>query len=167
MKSFRTVPETCLLAGLIALSLSSTSTRLYAQAEPESTVQRTAVAYDPAREVTFNAIVQEVVAEHAAHSPAGLHLLVASSKGPVDAHLGPYVSEDTRKALYAREAVQLVGVMDHIHGKDYLLARQLIFAGRLVTIRSEHGFLLLPHSARAARAVPDKPLQHDVNGAAR
>jgi hypothetical protein len=169
VKSIRTVKDACLLGGLLTALLSSSITLpLHAQAEPESGVQHTfEPTYDKAHEITFNAVVQQVLAQPPAHSPVGLHLLVGGPQGPVDAHLGPYVAEDVRKALYAGETVQLVGVIDRIHGKDYLLARQLIFAGRLVTVRSEHGFLVFPHSSRTVRPVADRTLQTDSNGGAR
>jgi hypothetical protein len=169
VKFIRKAENACLLGGLlIALQFSSITVPLHAQAEPESGVQHSfAPVYEKTREITFNAVVQQVVLQPPAHSPVGLHLLVAGPQGPVDAHLGPYVAEDVRKALYAGETVQLVGVIDRIHGKDYLLARQLIFAGRLVTIRSERGFLVFPHSSRSVRPVADRTLQTDSNGGAR
>lgn len=169
MKSIRRINDACLLGGLLAaLLFSSFALPVHAQAAPKSGVQHPfAPAYDKAHEITFNAVVQQVVTQPAAHSPVGLHLLVAGPQGPVDAHLGPYLADDARKALYAGETVQLTGVMDRIHGKDYLLARQAIFAGRLVTVRSERGFLVMPHTSRATRPDADKALQTGSNGGAR
>ena len=168
MKFIRRIEDTRLLGGLlIALLCSSFALPVLAQAAPESGVQRPfAPGYDKAHEITFNAVVQQVVAQPPAHSPVGLHLLVAGPQGPIDAHLGPYVPEDARRALYAGETVQLVGVVDHIHGKDYLLARQLIFCGRLVTVRSERGFLVFPHT-HTVRPTADKTPQTEANGGAR
>jgi hypothetical protein len=122
--------------------------------------------YDKAHEITLNGIVREVVSERIAGSPVGLHLLVAGPQGQVDAHLGPYLTKDTQEALHAGEPVQIVGAMEKLHGNSYLLARQLIFGGRLVTVRSERGFLLRAHSSRAMRPQAIKTSAMEPNGGA-
>jgi hypothetical protein len=104
--------------------------------------------YDAAHEVTLNGTVQEVVTKHVLGSPAGMHLLVAGPQGTVDAHVGPFLTKDTREALHLGPPIQIVGAMQTLHGRQYLLARQLIFGGRTVTVRSPNGFLLPPHSRR-------------------
>ena len=42
--------------------------------------------------------------------------------------------------------MQVVGVRENVHGKNVLLARQLIYGGRQVTVRNERGFLVRPAS---------------------
>jgi hypothetical protein len=98
--------------------------------------------YDAAHEITLNGTVQEVITKHVLGSPAGMHLLIAGPQGTVDAHVGPFLAKDAREALQAGLPVQIVGAMETRHGRQYLLVRQLIFGGRLVTVRSANGFLL-------------------------
>ena len=109
------------------------------------------LAYDRTHEITVNATVEQVITKPAAGSPAGLHVMVTGPDGTVDAHLGPYMTQETREALRVGTPVQIVGAMDTVSGKSYLLARQLIFGGRLVTVRSLGGFLIQGSSSHAHR----------------
>ena len=124
------------------------------------------LGYDKAHEITLNGTVQEVVSKRIAGSPIGMHLLVTGPQGLVDAHLGPYLTKDTQEALHTGEPVQIVGAMEKLHGTSYLLARQLIFGGRLVTVRSERGFLLRAHSSRVVRPQTVKTSVMEPNGGA-
>jgi len=109
------------------------------------------LGYDAAHEVRLNGTVQEVITKHVVGSPAGVHLLVVGPQGTVDAHVGPFLAEDVRESLQAGLPVQVVGAMETLHGRQYLLARQIIFGGRLVTVRSANGFLLpMPANPKAS-----------------
>jgi hypothetical protein len=111
--------------------------------------------YDATQEITVTGTVDQVVTQHTEGSPAGMHLLVASSQGLVDAHVGPFLSEQTKSALQKGVPLQMVGAMLSLHGKDYLLVRQLTVAGRTVILRSPHGLLVrerVPGEERPARA---------------
>jgi hypothetical protein len=147
---------------LIALLFAIFTIQPTAQTTPDSRAQHPLTfGYDKAHEITLNGTVQEVVAKRIPGNPAGLHLLVAGPQGTVDAHLGPYLTKDTQEALHGGIPVQVVGAMKTINGKDYLLARQLVFGGRMVTVRSENGFLARAHGPRAARPKPgDKTTQN-------
>jgi len=96
--------------------------------------------YNAAAEIRVDGTIQELVTQRTPGSPAGIHLLIAGTQGIVDAHLGPFVSKETRAALRFGVPIQVVGSMTAVNGKQYLLARQLIFDGRAVTVRSPHGF---------------------------
>ncbi len=113
------------------------------------------LGYDKAHEITLNGAVQQVVTKRIAGSPIGMHLMVAGPEGVVDAHVGPYLSKGTQEALHAGLPVRIVGAMEEVHGKHYLLARQLIFGGRTVTVRNENGFLARARGPRMARSKPD------------
>jgi hypothetical protein len=108
----------------------------------EHSQTRRFLGYDKAHEMTMNGTVQELIHESVTGAPVGLHLLVAGPQGMTDVHLGPYLSKDTQAALHEGVPVQIIGAMVTLHGKDYLLARQLIFSGRQVVVRTENGFLL-------------------------
>jgi hypothetical protein len=111
--------------------------------------------YNKAREITVSGTVQEVVTKRTAFSPVGMHLLVAGPEGVVDAHVGPYLTKDIQAALHAGLPLQVVGAMEESHGKHYLLARQLIFGGRTVTVRNENGFLTRAQGAHVAHSKTD------------
>jgi len=101
-------------------------------------------AYDQSREITLVGTLQQLVTKPAKGSPIGLHLLVSTDGKVVDAHVGPYLSKENQQALHVGQSVEIVGVNETIRGKNVLLARQLTFGGRQVTVRSEHGLLVRP-----------------------
>lgn len=124
------------LAVLVAIPVS-------AQSAGEARIARGFMpSYDASHELTVTGTVQEVVTKHSAGSPAGMHLLVSGSGGTIDAHVGPLLSKDVQEALHTGLPIQIVGAMETLHGRQFLLARQLIFGGRTVTVRSPHGFLV-------------------------
>jgi hypothetical protein len=98
--------------------------------------------YDVSHEVTLNGIIQQVVTKHTAGAPAGMHLLVTSPEGTVDAHVGPFLNKQAKEALQAGTAVRVVGAKTTIRGKSYLLARQLTVGGHTIVVRSKHGALV-------------------------
>lgn len=135
---------TCLFAGLF--SGFSTSRGIAA----DSAVGRgVGFAYDSAKEITVVGTVNQVVARPAVGGPVGMHLLISIPGTQIDAHLGPYISSENRQALKPGQLVQIVGVNENVHGKNLLLARQLIFNGRSVTVRNERGFLV--HNTDSSR----------------
>ena len=104
--------------------------------------------YNAAAEIRVDGTIQELVTQRTPGSPAGIHLLIAGTQGIVDAHLGPFVSKETRAALRSGISIQVVGFMTEVNGKQYLLARQLIFEGRVVSVRSPQGFPIPDVSGR-------------------
>jgi hypothetical protein len=126
-----------------------------AQTAADSRAQRPLIGYDKAHEITVNGTVQEVVTKRVPGSPFGMHLLVAGAEGVVDVHVGPYLSKDIQEALHTGLPLQIVGAMEEAHGKHYLLARQLIVGGRMVTVRTENGFLVRARGPRMAGSKPD------------
>jgi hypothetical protein len=102
-------------------------------------------AYDAAHETILAGTIQEVVTKHTAGSPAGLHLMVFAAKGVVDAHLGPFLSKETKDALQTGMPVQIVGATVTLKDKEYFLARQVTIGGNTITIRNTRGMLLRQH----------------------
>jgi len=153
----RSTKPTQLTAGLLAgLLLAILAVPLGAQLAPETRATRAVgPVYDAAHEITLNGTIKEVVTKRVAGSPVGMHLLVAGPEGVVDAHVGPYLTKDTQEALHAGLPVQIVGAVEQLQGKSILLARQLIFGGRTVTVRSENGFLMRAHASRSAHSRSD------------
>jgi len=125
------------------------------------------LGYDKAHEITLNGTVNELVTSPGPGSPAGLHVLVNAPEGMVDTHLGPYMTKQTQEVLKAGTPVQIVGAFEKVHGKEYLLARQVIFSGRLVTVRNLSGFLKQGQSERASRRRGAGAFRTAGNGGAR
>jgi hypothetical protein len=109
-------------------------------------------AYDAAHETILKGTIQEVVTKHTVGSPAGMHLLVAGPHGVVDAHVGPFLSKETKESLRAGMPVQIVGAMSAVRGRNYLLVRTVNVAGRTVTVRGQHGALVRAQSTRPGRS---------------
>ncbi|MFZ0762201.1 MAG: hypothetical protein WAM69_19805 [Candidatus Sulfotelmatobacter sp.] len=168
MRRTTTTKSARLFAGVLTVLLFATlPIQSGAQPAPDSRSQRPlGFGYDKAHEITFNGTIQEVVS-NVSGAPVGLHLLVTGPHGAVDAHLGPYLTKDSQAGLHPGELVQIVGAMEKLHGKDYLLARQLIFGGRTVTVRSENGFLVGARSLRTARSTTVKTSSIESKGDAR
>jgi len=156
-----------LLAGLLVAAIAVT-VPMGAHAASESRPGRGfGPVYDAAHEVTLEGTIQEVVTKHTAGTPPGMHLLVAGPEGLIDAHVGPFVSKEMKAALVAGMPVRIVGATTLLHGKSYLLARQLTVGENTVTVRSPRGIILPPHSDIAPHRRTSKPSQTEPNGGAR
>jgi hypothetical protein len=170
VKHVRSVKTIRLFTGLLTGLLFAICTlQPSAQSAPDSTAVRpSGLGYDKAHEITINGNIQEVLVKHVAGSPFGMHVLVADAKGTVDAHLGQYLPKDTQDSLHSGTPVQIVGAMETIHGKNCLLARQLIFSGRMITVRSQNGFLLHPLSPNNSHSgQAESKLRAELMGGAR
>jgi hypothetical protein len=86
-------------------------------------------------EITITGTVEQLQ-----NSRSGVHLLVDSTQGPVDAQLGPSVSAAVQTSVAAGELVQITGSFQTLAGQQYLLVRQLTAAGHTFTIRNNNGF---------------------------
>jgi hypothetical protein len=163
---FGCVETPTLAAGLLLGLLFATVTiPLSAQPAEPGAQHPGAWGYDKAHEITLTGTIEEVKEKAPAGSPVGLHLTVAGTQGKVDAHLGPYMSKQTLAALHTGSAVQIVGAMEKRNGREYLLARQVIFGGRMVQVRSENGFLVRQHLPQSHRGNQKSAL--GTNGGAR
>jgi hypothetical protein len=113
-----------------------------AQPQVSSIGQGFGPAYDPQKEVTLTGTLIQFVSAPVPGGPGGLHMQIQVSGETVDVHLGPHFSKQNREALKPGQLVQVVGVKAGSTEKSVVLARQLIFAGRLVTVRNTNGFLV-------------------------
>jgi hypothetical protein len=134
----------CLLAAMLLTALAAEAAT---PAQSSSVDRGSGLAYDQTKEVTLVGTVERLVTHPDSGGPAGFHLFISSSGKTIDAHLGPFFSRQNQEALEAGQSVQIVGISTSIGGKDVLLARQLIFGGRLVTVRNERGALVREHPA--------------------
>jgi hypothetical protein len=152
-----------LIAGLITgLLLAIVSVPLIAQ--PAEEVHP--LAYDKAHEVVLAGNIREVVTKHEPGSPIGMHLLVDAGQGTVDAHLGPYMTKETKDALHQGTPVQIVGAKEKLNGKEYFLARVLTVGGQTIKVRSENGFLVQAHKPNAHPSTRTDKAHMVLNGGA-
>jgi hypothetical protein len=98
------------------------------------------------REIAVTGTVEQLQNTH-----AGVHLLVDSEQGALNAHLGPSISAEIQGSLSAGEPVQMTGSFQTLDGQRYLLVHQLTAGGRTFTIRNDSGF---PVRARSAKGSP-------------
>jgi hypothetical protein len=168
MRRFRFTQTTLLIAGLCALIFATLAVPLGAQPASETrTGSGIGPVYDAAHEITVNGTIQTVVTRHTKGSPAGMHLMVNGSEGTFDAALGPYMTKETQEALKAGTPLQIIGAIEKVRGREYLLARQVNFNGRTVTVRNLNGSLLLVQSPRGTHRAKAYSRQGQVNGGAR
>lgn len=120
--------------------------------EPKSTVgQSSGPAYDLAHETTMAGTIQDVVIKPQAGGLGGVHLLVVGQQGVVDAHLGAFLSKETKDSLHAGMSVQIVGAPVQLRDAEYLLARELSIDGHTVVIRTERGFFVQPRGSNIVK----------------
>jgi hypothetical protein len=158
-----------LIAGLLTgLLLAITAVPLGAQPASEThSGQGLGSAYDAAHEITVNGTIQTIVTKHIKGSAAGMHLMVMGPEGVVDAHVGPFLTKANKEALQEGSPVRIVGAMTSLHGKSYLMARELTVGNRTITVRSAHGLLAPMPAARHARSRSENTSTVEANGGAR
>jgi len=132
----------CLLTLLTASLLAAP---LHADNKPVA-FKRTVLAprYDSNKEVTVQGTVQSVVNKPTPGMMLGGHLIVSTTEGTVDAHVGSFVLSGPHATSFAPgQPVKLVGVMTTINGKSVFLARQIQTGNRTLTVRNQRGFLVV------------------------
>jgi hypothetical protein len=97
-------------------------------------------------EVAVTAIIQEIVPNHASGIPAGLHVMLGTPQGVLDASVGPYLAADIQQALVVGKQVQVFGQVDTIRDQRYLLVHQLVLDGKTIVVRNDHGSLIRTRS---------------------
>jgi hypothetical protein len=121
-------------------------------------------ANSPAGEIKVLGTIRQVVSNHDAGGPAGVHILIDGPLGSFDASLGSFLPNDVRQALSNGAPVQITGIVRSANGKDYLLVRQLNVGGHQVTIRNANGFLV--HNSSSTGAASGK-VRSEGNGGIR
>jgi hypothetical protein len=112
-------------------------------------------------DVAITAIIQEVVPNHASGIPAGIHVMLGTPQGVLDASVGPYLLPDIQQALVSGKQVQVFGQVKTIHDQKYLLVRQLVLDGKPIIVRNDHGSLIRTRSQERTHTQSSSP---DQNG---
>jgi hypothetical protein len=147
----KTLGVLCLL---MTLAISLLAGPLYAN-EPVLP-KRTVIPskYDMSKEVTLSGTVQSLVKKPAPGALVGAHLMVSTAQGTVDAHVGNRLLAGPNPASFASgQSVKLVGIMTEFNHQNVFLVRTIETGNRTITVRSEHGFLVLPGSAARVKGV--------------
>jgi hypothetical protein len=142
----RVVGGVCLLS---VLAFASAAAPLFANSSSKLP-KRTYVAprYDTAREVTLEGTIESIVKRPSAGMMPGMHLLVATKQGTVDAQIGNWVFAGPHPAaLSAGDSITLVGMLSTFNGRSVLLARLIETGSHTITVRNERGFVLPPGTA--------------------
>ena len=101
-----------------------------------------------AQEITVTGTIQQLQSTR-----VGIHLLVDSAQGSLDAPLGPTLSPEIQKSLTKGAPVQVTGVFRTIDGKQPFEVHKVTVSGNQIVIRNEHGFLV--HARKPLRASAD------------
>ena len=112
-------------------------------------------------DITVTAVIQQVIPNHASGIPAGLHLMLGTPQGVVDASVGQFLPQHIQQALTTGQLVQVTGRIQTIHNQNYLLARALVVDGNTITVRNDHGSLV---HAKSSERVHTQTLQNNQNG---
>ena len=132
----------CLLTALVITLLAAPL-----NAGTSKTFKRTVVAprYEVSKEVTLEGTIQSVVKKPTPGSMLGTHLMVSTSKGTVDAHIGFFVTRGPHAYTpTVGESVKIVGVTTTINHKEIFLTRTIETGSRTVQVRTKTGFLIVP-----------------------
>jgi hypothetical protein len=100
--------------------------------------------YNPATEATLTGTVDEVKnLPSPGRGGGGLHLVLSTSTGPIDVHVGPASFVSSRNVTFAKgEAVTVVGSKVKIEGQEALIAREIKKGDQVLTLRDAKGFPL-------------------------
>jgi hypothetical protein len=102
-------------------------------------------AYDASREIAVTGNVRGFSVH--SNAPSGAHLLITTSYGLIDTHLGSFALRGSQPlSLRPGEQVSVVGVMTSIGGSQILLARTISTGTKTFVIRNQHGALLFPRA---------------------
>ena len=154
-RAIRLFTFACLFSSLALVAGSA-----FAQSAPEPQgAAAPAPAYNTANETIVNGTISQVLTHPATGLPLGLHLMVSTPKGAVDAHLGPYLAPVAeQKGLVSGATVRMLGVMMHLPAGDVFVVRTISLGGQTIVVRSTSGLPVRQfHSASPLRGAPGAP----------
>ena len=96
--------------------------------------------YDPAREATFNGAVESVTeVDHQGYRGKGLHVMLKTSEGSYDVHLGPVSFVSKELAIQGGDQLEVVGSKVKVGGVDSIIARSVKKGDKVATLRNPKG----------------------------
>ena len=110
--------------------------------------------YDAAKEVTLKGTISSVVKKPAGGMLVGKHLMLTTSSGMVDAHIGSFVARDKHlDSLTQGQSISAVGVKMNLKGKEVFIVRTIEADGQTITVRNQHGDFVGPASHTSTTSV--------------
>ena len=97
--------------------------------------------YSSATETTVAGTVEEVnTVSLPGRGSGGLHLMLNTSSGRVEVHVGPTWYVSSRNVTFAKgDAVTLIGSKVTISGREVLIAREITKGQQVLTLRAANG----------------------------
>jgi hypothetical protein len=121
--------------------------------------------YDTAKDISLQGTVLTFT-ENSQTAPLGAHVLLQTSAGNVDVHLGDARFLHLSKLSITQGAsVRFVGQMSTVGKNQIFLARLVQVGAQVVAVRSEHGLPLARAGARANKAILASAQADDKGGA--
>lgn len=153
MKSF--VKSHRLMAVLLLFSCAGTA---FAQRPGANVVAARSAqgAYNISNDLSLQGTVLKYT-ENSHTPPIGAHVLLQTSAGPVDVHLGdPRMLHLAKLNITPGASVRFVGQMSTAGPSTVFLARLVQVGTQVVAVRSDHGLPLAPTGSRAKNAPADQ-----------
>jgi hypothetical protein len=96
--------------------------------------------YSSATETTVAGTIDDVKTISPGNGPGGLHLIVNTSSGPLEVHVGPTWYVSSRNVTFVKgDAVTVVGSKVTMSGRDVLVAREITKGQQVLTLRTSNG----------------------------
>ncbi len=99
--------------------------------------------YDPATEGTFKGAVEQVKeVDHAGYRGKGLHVMLKTTEGTFDVHLGPASFVTKEITVAAGDQLEVVGSKVKSDGVESIIARTVKKGDKTATLRNSRGIPL-------------------------
>ena len=96
--------------------------------------------YDPKTEVTVKGTIEEVKQYPSKGNSTGTHLMLKTSEGTNDVHVGPSWFLSQQKIEFANgNEIEVTGSKVKVNGKDALIAREIKEGEKVITLRNAQG----------------------------
>jgi hypothetical protein len=146
-KLFILMLPTILLCG----ALTSEAAQNNMVSQPSTSFVGWDVSQPKSSDIAVTAIIQEIVPNRSSGIPAGLHLMLSTPQGVLDASVGPYLTPSIQQELSAGQQIQVIGQVKTVHDQKYLLVRHLVLNGEDIVIRNDNGSLVRERSHERTR----------------
>lgn len=108
--------------------------------------------YNASKEVTLKGTISSVEKKPARGTLQGEHLMLNTSSGSVDAHIGSFAGRDKRlNSLASGKSVTAVGVTMNMRGKQVFIVRTIESDGQIINVRNRRGFFVGATPAAGAK----------------
>jgi hypothetical protein len=138
-KRLREFAVVCAAASLFLIPSANAHSASSSATQQSAIAPTDAPVYDMSKEIKVQGTIQQIEMVGPG-GPLGTHVLIQTSQGVVDAHLG-YRKATTAEnlGLSVGQEIQITGRMANIGGDSVLLARLLTTPTHIFILRSEHG----------------------------